>query len=309
MMTSWRAAGDLSRRSVWRSPYLLLTLCALFWAGNSVVGRALHDSVPPVTLAFWRWSIALLLLMPWVAGPLRRQWRAIVSNWKVMLLLSLLGVATYNTLNYMALQTTTATNSALINSVCTVLIIVVNYVLFRVHATGLQWAGVAVSLAGTLVIVSRGDPAVLSGLELVRGDVLLMVLALFWALYTACLRWRPRELDPLGFLGGTIVIGLLVLAPLYVWEALSAVPVTFTAGVTAGIAYTGIFPSVLAYLFWNRGVAEVGANRAGQFLHLIPVFGTALAVIFLGESLKLFHLFGAVLIFVGIYLAAPRKTG
>ena len=298
--------GEGVRRPAWQSPYLLLTLCALFWAGNSVVGRALHDSVPPVTLAFWRWSIALLLLMPWVAGPLRRQWRAIVSNWKVMLLLSLLGVATYNTLNYMALQTTTATNSALINSVCTVLIIVVNYVLFRVHATGLQWAGVAVSLAGTLVIVCRGDPAVLSGLELVRGDVLLMVLALFWALYTACLRWRPRELDPLGFLGGTIVIGLLVLAPLYVWEALSAVPVTFTPGVTAGIAYTGIFPSVLAYLFWNRGVAEVGSNRAGQFLHLIPVFGTLLAVVFLGESLKLFHLFGAVLIFVGIYLAAPR---
>lgn len=273
-----------------------------------MVGRALHDSVPPVTLAFWRWCIALLILMPWIAGPLRRQWRAIVSNWKVMLLLSLLGVATYNTLNYMALQTTTATNSALINSVCTVLIVVVNYVLFRVHASGLQWAGVVVSLAGTLVIVSRGDPAVLAGLELVRGDVLLMVLALFWALYTACLRWRPRELDPLGFLGGTIVIGLLVLAPLYVWEALGAEPVTFTPGVTAGIAYTGIFPSVLAYLFWNRGVAEVGANRAGQFLHLIPVFGTLLAVIFLGESLKLFHLSGAALIFVGIYLAAPRRS-
>jgi drug/metabolite transporter (DMT)-like permease len=303
-MTAVRKA----ERSVWRSPYLLLTLCALFWAGNSVVGRALHELVPPVTLAFWRWSIALLLLLPWVAGPLRRQWRAIVSNWRVMLLLSLLGVATYNTLNYTALQTTTATNSALINSVCTVLIIVVNFVLFRVHASAWQWAGVALSLAGTLVIVSRGDPAVLAGLELVRGDVLLMVLALFWALYTACLRWRPRELDALGFLGGTIVIGLLILAPLYIWEALNAQPVTLSPGVIAGVAYAGIFPSVLAYLFWNRGVAEVGANRAGQFLHLIPVFGTALAVVFLGETLKLFHLAGAVLIFAGIYLAAPRRT-
>jgi drug/metabolite transporter (DMT)-like permease len=303
-MTAVRKA----ERSVWRSPYLLLTLCALFWAGNSVVGRALHELVPPVTLAFWRWSIALLLLLPWVAGPLRRQWRAIVSNWRVMLLLSLLGVATYNTLNYTALQTTTATNSALINSVCTVLIIVVNFVLFRVHASAWQWAGVALSLAGTLVIVSRGDPAVLAGLELVRGDVLLMVLALFWALYTACLRWRPRELDALGFLGGTIVIGLLILAPLYIWEALNAQPVTLSPGVIAGVAYAGIFPSVLAYLFWNRGVAEVGANRAGQFLHLIPVFGTALAAVFLGETLKLFHLAGAVLIFAGIYLAAPRRT-
>ena len=301
--------GDLSRRPAWTSPYLLLTLCSLFWAGNSVVGRALHDSVPPITLAFWRWSIALAILLPWVAEPLRRQWRVIVAQWRVMLLLSLLGVATYNTLNYMALQTTTATNSALINSVCTVLIIVVNFVLFRVRASRLQWAGVAASLAGTLVIVSRGDPAVLAGLQFVRGDVLLMVLALFWALYTACLRWRPRELDALGFLGGTVVIGLLVLVPLYVWEAMDAAPIMFTPGVAAGIAYTGIFPSVLAYLFWNRGVAEVGANRAGQFLHLIPVFGTTLAVIFLGESLRWFHFFGAALIFAGIYLAAPRKAG
>ena len=117
-----------------------------------------------------------------------------------------------------------------------------------------------------------------------------------------------RDLDALGFLGGTIVIGLTILAPLYVWEALNSEPVTFSAGVIAGVAYTGIFPSVLAYLFWNRGVAEVGANRAGQFLHLIPVFGTLLAVIFLGESLKLFHLSGAALIFVGIYLAAPRAA-
>ena len=295
-----------SRRPAWQSPYLLLALCALFWAGNSVVGRALHDSVPPVTLAFWRWSIALLLLLPWVARPLWRQRRVIASHWKVMLLLSLLGVATYNTLNYTALQTTTATNSALINSACTVMIILVNFVLFQVRASAWQWAGVAVSLAGTLVIVSRGKLGLLVGLELVRGDVLLMILALFWALYTACLRWRPRELDGLGFLGATIVIGLLILAPLYGWESLNSDPVTFSPGVIAGVGYTGIFPSVLAYLFWNRGVAEVGANRAGQFLHLVPLFGTLLAMVFLGEVLQTFHVAGALLIFAGIFLAARR---
>lgn len=288
------------------SPYLLLTLTALFWAGNSVVGRALHEAVPPVTLAFWRWSIALALLMPWVARPLWRQRHVIISHWKVMLLLSLLGVATYNTLNYTALQTTTATNSALINSVCTVLIIVVNFILFKVRASAWQWAGVAASLAGALTIVSRGDPGVLAGLELVRGDVILMVLALFWALYTACLRWRPRELDGLGFLGGTVVIGLLILAPFYWWEARHAAPVSLSPGVVAGVGYAGIFPSVLAYLFWNKAVAEVGANRAGQFLHLIPVFGTLLAVIFLRESLHAFHYAGAALIFAGIYLAQRR---
>jgi drug/metabolite transporter (DMT)-like permease len=269
-----------AHRPPWASPYLLLTLTALFWAGNSVVGRALHEFVPPVTLAFWRWSIALLLLLPWIVLPL----------------------------NYAALQTTTATNSALINSACTVMIIVVNFILFRVHASAWQWTGVAVSLAGTLVIVGRGDVKLLLGLELVRGDVLLLILALFWALYTACLRWRPRDLDGLGFLGATIVIGLLILAPLYCWEALNSAPVTFSPGVIAGVGYTGIFPSVLAYLFWNRGVAEVGANRAGQFLNLVPVFGTLLAMVFLGEVLRPFHVAGALLIFAGIYLATMRKA-
>jgi drug/metabolite transporter (DMT)-like permease len=225
-----------------------------------------------------------------------------------MLLLSILGVATYNTLNYAALQTTTATNSALINSACTVMIIVVNFILFRVHASAWQWTGVAISLAGTLVIVGRGDVKVLLGLELVRGDVLLLILAVFWALYTACLRWRPRDLDGVGFLGATIVIGLLILAPLYCWEAFNSAPVTFSPGVIAGVGYTGIFPSVLAYLFWNRGVAEVGANRAGQFLHLVPLFGTLLAMVFLGEVLRPFHVAGALLIFAGIYLATMRKA-
>jgi len=296
-----------SRRPSWVSPYLLLTLTALFWAGNSVVGRALHDSVPPVTLAFWRWSIALVLLLPWITRPLLRQWRVIASHWKVMLFLSAAGVATYNTLNYAALQTTTATNSALVNSVCTVMIIVVNYILFKVRASARQWAGVVVSLAGAMVVVSRGDLKLLIGLELVRGDVLLLILALSWAVYTACLRWKPRELDGLAFLGATVVIGLTMISPLYLWEALTAEPVVFSPGVVAGVAYTGIFPSVLAYLFWNRGVAEVGANRAGQFLHLIPVFGTLLAVVFLRESLGVFHLVGAGLIFAGIYLAATSR--
>ena len=290
------------------SPYLLLTLTALFWSGNAVIGRALHDAVPPVTLAFWRWLIALVILLPWIAGPLARNWGVIAANWRVMLLLSILGVATYNPMLYTALHTTTATNSALINSACTLMIIAVNFLAFGVRASARQWAALAASLAGVLAIVARGDPQVLVGLELVQGDVLLILAALFWAVYTACLRLRPRELDGLTFLGATIVIGATFLAPVYVLEALQAEPVAFSPGVIAGIAYTGIFPSVLAYLFWNRAVAEVGANRAGQFLHLIPVFGTLLAVVFLRESLQAFHFAGAALICAGIYLAARRAN-
>lgn len=220
----------------------------------------------------------------------------------------MLGVAAYNTLLYSALHTTTATatNGLLVNSACTAMIIAVNYLLFGVRASSRQWAGLALSLAGTLVIVSRGEWSALAALDLVRGDVLLLVGALYWAVYTACLRWRPPMLDGAAFLGASIAIGTTLLAPLYLLESWDAAPVVFTPAVVAGIAYTGVFPSVLAYLFWNRAVAEVGGNRAGQFLNLVPVFGTLLAVTLLGESLQLFHLVGAGLIFGGIYLATRR---
>lgn len=297
---------DRPRLSWWRSPYVLLTLTALFWAGNSVLGRALADDVPPITLSFWRWCIAFVILLPWVARSLGAHWRVVLNHWKVMIFLSVLGVPAYNTINYAALHTTTATNSLLVNSACTVMIIAVNYLMFGVRATARQWIGLAVSVAGTLLIVTRGAPQALLTLDLVRGDVLLLAAALSWAIYTACLRWRPRELDQLTFLGASIVIGVIALFPLYWWESSSAAPVVFTPAVILGVAYTGIFPSVLALLFWNKAVAEVGANRSGQFMHLVPVFGITLAVIFLGETLQPFHLAGAAIIFTGIYLATAR---
>jgi drug/metabolite transporter (DMT)-like permease len=301
--------GDVvSTTPWWRSPYLLLTLTALFWAGNSVIGRALAEDVPPVTLAFWRWCISLVILLPWVARSLAAHWRVVLNHWKVMLFLSVLGVPAYNTINYAALHTTTATNSLLVNSACTVMIIAVNFLIFGVRATARQWMGLAVSLVGTLLIVTRGAPQVLLTLDLVLGDALLLVAALSWAVYTACLRWRPRELDQLTFLGASILIGVIALLPLYWWESLSAKPVVFSPGVILGVAYAGVFPSVLALLFWNKAVAEVGANRSGQFMHLVPVFGISLAVIFLGETLQPFHLAGAAIIFTGIYMATARAT-
>jgi drug/metabolite transporter (DMT)-like permease len=272
-----------------------------------VIGRAFRDEIQPITFSFWRWTIAFAILLPWSARPLARQWRVLLAHWKVMVFLSVLGVPAFNTINYAALHTTTATNSALINSACTAMIIAVNYLMFRVRATARQWAGLAISLVGVMIIVSRGDPRVLLALEFVRGDVMLLSAALSWAVYTACLRWRPRELEPLTFAGASILVGVLALAPLYWWEASRTAPVVVTPGVVTAVAYIGIFPSVLAVLFWNKAVAEVGANRAAQFMNLVPVFGITLAVIFLGEALAGFHVAGAAIIFSGIYLATARS--
>jgi drug/metabolite transporter (DMT)-like permease len=291
--------------SAWRnaSPYLLLALTALFWAGNAVVARALHELVPPVTLAFWRWTLASLILLPFVMRPMYDQRALLRRYWRRLALLGALGVTGFNIFLYSALQTTTATNGVLINSVTPLLIVLAGWALFGVRMTRWQQAGIVLSLSGVAVIVSRGDSAVLAQLDFNRGDFLLVGGAVSWALYTVFLRWRPPGIGTRAFLGATIMIGAALLLPLYLVEMAGARSAVWNAAAAAGLIYCAVFPSILAYLFWNRGVHQVGAGRAGLFLYLVPVFGIVLAVAFLGERLHPFHLTGAVLIFTGITIS------
>ncbi len=292
------------------SPYLLLTLTALFWAGNAVVARALHTLLPPAAMALWRWVLALLLLMPFILRPMYEQRVLIAAHWLRLAILGVLGVGCYNTFLYAALQSTTATNGVLINSITPLLIVVIGRALFGVQMTGRQAAGILLSLAGIVGIVGRGDPAVLLRLDFNQGDLLLVGGALTWALYTVLLRWRPAGIDTRAFLGATVVAGIaLLMLPLYLLELASGRTAVWNGRTLAGIAYFAVFPSILSYLFWNRGVQLIGANRAGLFLYLVPLFGVLLAVTFLGERLSLFHLAGAGLIFSGIALATIARDG
>jgi len=291
-------------------PYLLLTLSALFWAGNAVMARALHHLLPPATMAFWRWVLALLLLFPFVMRPMYEQRALLRANWARLALLGVLGVGCYNTFLYAALQTTTATNGVLISSMTPLLILLIGRALFGVRMTRRQQVGIVLSLAGVVGIVSRGDISALAQLDFNHGDLLLIGGALTWALYTVLLRWRPAGIDTLAFLGATVVGGIvLLMLPLYLVELASGRVAVWNAATGAGMVYFAVFPSILAYLFWNRGVEQVGANRAGLFLYLIPVFGIVLAITLLGERLHLFHLVGAALIFAGIYISTTGASG
>lgn len=291
------------------SPYLLLTLTALFWAGNAVMARALHHLLPPATMAFWRWVLALLLLFPVVLRPMYEQRTLLRANWVRLALLGVLGVGCYNTFLYAALQTTTATNGVLISSITPVLIVLIGRALFGARMTRRQQVGLLLSLAGVVGIVSRGDLAVLERLDFNRGDLLLVGCVFTWALYSVLLRWRPTGIDTLAFLGATVIGGILLLMlPLYLVEVASGRVAVWNAATGAGMVYFAVFPSILAYLFWNRGVQQVGANRAGLFLYLIPVFGIVLAILFLGERLHLFHLIGAALIFIGIAVSTAGAS-
>jgi drug/metabolite transporter (DMT)-like permease len=283
-------------------PYLLLTLTTLFWSGNMVLGRAIRDDVPPLSLAFWRWAIALALTLPLALPHLRTQWPLLKRGWKAIVLLGLLGVGGYNTLAYIALQYTTATNAALLNSFIPVATIALSWSFLKKHLHGIEWVGVLLSLSGVLAIVSRGDLAVLAGLSPNVGDLWMLAAVFTWAIYTIGLQWRPVGVHPMLMLAAFTVVGLLALAPAYAWEMAQGRLMTLSAGSLAGIAYTGILPGFLGYVFYNRAVAEVGASKASLFIHLMPVFGTLLSAILLDEIPHGYHYAGIALIFAGIYL-------
>lgn len=290
------------------SPYLLLTLTVLFWAGNFVLGRGLHEAVPPIALSFWRWVVALAILLPFTAGALWTKRRAVVRAWKMLALFGVLGVAGFSTLVYVGLQTTTATNGVLLNTLNPVLIILISWVFLRQHLHRWQTFGVALALLGALIIVTRGDLEILRALHFAPGDLFVLTGVACWAIYTVCLRWRPAGLDPLTFLGATVFIGVAAIAPFYLWELGSGASMRLTPEVAGSVLYLGLFPSVLAYIFWNRAVAEVGARTAGLFMYLMPVFGVLLSLIFLQESLHLFHLAGMALVLTGVYMATTVKV-
>jgi drug/metabolite transporter (DMT)-like permease len=295
-------------RRLYDRPYLLLALATLFWAGNFVLGRAVSGQVPPVGLAFWRWFGGALVVAAFALPRLRADWPALRAHAGILLLLSFLGIAVFNTLIYTGLRFTTAISALLMQSAQPVVIILFSFLLFRDTITPRQAIAVAISLCGVLVIIARGDPALVGSLALNIGDLIVLVAVFSYAAYTALLRRRPR-VHPLSFLFVTFMVGAAMLLPLYLWESLSGAPMRPNLITLGAVGYVVIFPAILAYLCYNRGVELLGANRAGHFFHLQPVFGTLLAIIFLGERFQLFHAAGIALIIAGILLATLRRRG
>jgi drug/metabolite transporter (DMT)-like permease len=289
--------------------YLLLSLSALFWSGNFVLSRAVNTLIPPVGLNFWRWAVALTLLAPVALPKMRQQWPLVRKSRGFIILSGLLGVTLFNLLIYSAMHTTTAINAVLINSVVPVFIIALSRLFYGVRMTSRQWFGIALSLTGVVVIVLRGEAAAAAALALHRGDVQVLVAALAWAIYSVRLRHYPDGLDPFVFLFAITLCGLVMLAPLYAWEMAQGEMVRPTPATLASIAYVGVFASVAAFVAWNAGIRRVGAQIGGQFIHLMPVFSTLLAMLFLGERLHLFHLAGIALIVAGIFFATRGRRG
>ncbi|MET0568154.1 MAG: DMT family transporter [Hyphomicrobiaceae bacterium] len=285
--------------------YLLVAISALCWSGNHILGRAIAGHVPPFAISTVRWLLPALILWPLARPYLARDWPVIRQHWKLILFLGVIGGALFGALQYIGLQYTTAINVSVLNSLAPVLIGAAGVALFGDRLTGRQILGVAVSLAGVLVIISKANVAALGSLGFNWGDLIILFNMLMWAVYSACLRLRP-PLHWLSFTFAIAVISGVATLPFWILEhvgGLTLQPTLLTAG---ALAYVSIFPSLVAYACWNRGVELIGANRAGVFLHLVPLYSAVLAGLLLGESLMPYHVAGFLLILGGVWLAARK---
>ncbi len=302
--------SDLSRRPspigwLGQQPYLLLSLTSLFWAGNIIVGRHLAGVVPPFTLSFVRWGGATLLILPLAWRHLAADWPAIRKQLGLMVFLSLTGIGIYNTLAYYGLQYTQALNGLLLQSAGPLFVAVWSLILLGVRLSWMQAGGIAISLVGVLTILTQGHLEALAAIQFNRGDIYFTAALAIFGIYSALSVKRP-PIHNLSFLAFTVGVGALSLIPLVIWDALYGPPVVMTTSSLLSLAYVAIFPSTLGYLCYNRGVQLIGANRAAPFFHLIPVFGAAMAIAFLGERPELFHLVGFALVLSGVFIAARK---
>jgi drug/metabolite transporter (DMT)-like permease len=288
-------------------PYLLLSITALCWAGNAIVGRLAAGHIPPVTLAFLRWSIAFLIILPFAWKHLARDWGAIRARLGLMILISVTGIGGFNTLQYWALEYTQALNTLLLQSAGPLIVAVWSLILLGVRLTLAQAAGVMVSLIGVLVILLHGDLTTLSSIEFNKGDIIFTVAMVVFGLYSVLTLKRP-QIHALSFAAFTFGCGAACLIPLLIWELWARPVMQINTANLLSLFYVAVFPSTVAYLCFNRGVQLIGANRAAPFFHVVPLFGAAMAMVFLGERPHLFHVVGFALVLTGVFVASRKQA-
>lgn len=283
--------------------YLLLTVAQLFWAGNVVLGRGVRGSLSPAALTFWRWVIALAILLPITGGELWRQRELLKSRWKMLALFGFLGAFLYQAMAYQALRMSEALNVLLISATTPLIIVLLNWLFHRETISRRLGAGIALSVLGALTVVCRGDVREFANLHAAGGDLLMLAAVVVWASYSILVqRCRPKELSPLALVTSIALSGMLFSTPLYLWQMTQGDRMAFSLPNILALVYIGVCASVLAYTCWNEGIAAGGVALAGLFSNLIPIFGAVMAVAFLGERFAMYHVAGSVLVFGGILM-------
>lgn len=302
------AAAPAPGRGAILVAYLLAALTALFWAGNTIVGRAIVDELPPLGFAFWRSFGAFLLIAPF---GLPRVWHAraiVIEHWKFLFLLGTTGMTGFSVFVFFALHHTVAVNGTLLQGTQPVIMVVLSWLILGVAIGSRQWAGIVIALTGLVVIVARGDIAVLTGFSFNIGDPILWLGVFFHGLFSVLVVRRPKELDLIGFLTVAFFVGSLTSLPFHLWEIADGRAMPFNLVTLWAVPYIALFPSLLAQIFWVTAIQRIGPATAGYFVYLTPVFGTLMAIGLLGETFAWFHAAGIGLIFAGVWLATAGRS-
>ena len=288
--------------------YLFALGATAIWSGNFIIARDLNESIPPISLAFWRWVVAVLVLTPFAYKKLITEWKILKKNSLYLSIVSFLGVTVFNTLIYVAGHTTTAINLSLISITFPVFIVILSRVFYKETITIYKTIGILLVLFGVVLLITKGELSKLLNLSFAIGDIWMLLAAIIFALYSILLRKKPTELSVSGFQLSTFILGLVFLFPFFIWQTLNSPPIQFESKTIFSILYVGIFASLTAYILWNKAIVNIGATNAGIIYYTLPIFSGFLAYLFLDETIGINHLYSLLLILSGILIATLKKN-
>ena len=289
--------------------YLSAIIATILWSGNFIVARSLIESIPPVSLAFWRWAFAVAILFPFAIKPLISDWPTIKNNIVYICITAILGVSAFNTLIYIASHTTTAINLSLIAITFPVFIIILSRIFYKELLTINKWIGVLLVTSGVITLITKGDISILKNIEFAQGDLWMLLAALTFATYSLLLKKKPKQLGTRSFQLSTFLFGLLFLLPFYLWETASTdfQFQNIDSETFYSILYIGLFASVVSYILWGKAVHALGPTKSSMIYYTLPIFSGIAAYIFLGEKIGVIHFVSMLLIIVGILTAIYEK--
>lgn len=288
--------------------YFLITLCVLFWSANFVIGRFIIDDITPLELAFFRWFFVFLMIAPILIIRHKNILHSLKHNFKILTILAILGITAFNTLLYFGLTATTSTNALIINSTVPILVLLMSYFILKQRINLYQTIGIILSTFGVLFLILKADISNIFTLEFNQGDILVIISSIAWALYSVLIKFKPKGLNDFEYFATIVTIGFILLLPFYLYQGYSIQKeLEVLKNNYLIFLYVSIFASIASYYLWHYGIDKIGASKTAQFTHLMPIFGIILASIFLKETLETYHILGAILIALGIYLSLFYK--
>ena len=288
--------------------YILLVLTTIFWSGNFIVGKAATIyEIPPFSLNFFRWLFAGIILLPFTFKEIFLKKNYIKANIGLFIILGITSITVFNSIVYYSLYFTQVITGVLMISTIPVWIILISSLL-KIEKTNIyQIFGILLSLIGVVAIITKSDLEVIKGLEFNKGDLSIIVAMFSWAIFSTLLKKKKLKVSQITLLKVVIFFGLIFLTQIYIIELLLGNYIILDKPFFLTLAYVVIFPGLLSFLFWIKGISVIGANRSGIFLHLMPIFGSVLAIIIFNEKIMFYHLIGAMFIIFGIRISNIKK--